>query len=183
MLNIIAGSLSTGAPPVSPNSYESIATVTVGGGGSSAIDFISIPATYTHLQIRLIAQKLTSSTNGLMRFNSDATGTNYYVHGIEAGGSTADGYATNDFPRAVANVPTTANVFAVSIVDVLDYANTNKYKTIRTLNGFEAGGSGIITYASGLWKNINAITDIRIYPTSGNFAQYSQFALYGIKGS
>jgi hypothetical protein len=41
-------------------SYESIATVTVGGGGSATIDFTSIPATYTHLQIRGIAR----STNG-----------------------------------------------------------------------------------------------------------------------
>ena len=183
MLNIIAGTLSVGVTP-STNSYESIATVTVGALGSSSIDFTSIPSTYKHLQIRLIAQKLISSTNGLMRFNSDTTGTNYYAHGIEADGSSLTGsaYATNDFPRAVANVPTTANIFAVSVVDILDYANTNKYKTVRTLNGYDANGSGYLTYGSGLWKNTNAITDIKIYPTSGNFAQYSSFALYGIKG-
>lgn len=182
MLNIISGTLSSGAPPFIAGTFESIATVSVGSGGSSAVDFTSIPATYTHLQIRLIAQKLTSSTNGLMRFNSDATSTNYYAHGIEADGSTVAAYATNDFPRAVANVPTTANIFAASVVDILDYANTNKYKTVRSLNGVDRNGSGELTFGSGLWKNTAAITDIRIYPTSGNFAQYSTFALYGIKG-
>ena len=38
------------------NSYESIATVTVGAGGTSTITFSSIPTGYTHLQIRGIAQ-------------------------------------------------------------------------------------------------------------------------------
>jgi hypothetical protein len=154
--------------------------VQVGSAGASTIDFTSIPSTYKHLQIRLIAQKLTSSTNGLMRFNGDTTGTNYYAHGIEGGASTADAFATNDFPRAVANVPTTANIFAASIVDILDYANTNKYKTVRSLNGVDRNGSGELTYGSGLWKNTNAITSLTIYPTSGNFAQFSSFALYGI---
>ena len=170
-------------PAVDNGAMFPLGMVQVGSGGASTIDFTSIPSTYKHLQIRLIAQKLTSSTNGLMRFNGDTTGTNYYFHGIEADGSTAAAYATNDFPRAVANVPTTANIFAVSIVDILDYANTSKYKTVRTLNGFEANNPGILTYGSGLWKNTNAITSLTIYPTSGNFAQFSSFALYGIKGA
>jgi hypothetical protein len=33
-------------------SYESIETVTVGSGGSATVTFSSIPATYTHLQIK-----------------------------------------------------------------------------------------------------------------------------------
>ena len=32
--------------------FESIATVTVGGGGAASIEFTSIPGTYQHLQIR-----------------------------------------------------------------------------------------------------------------------------------
>jgi hypothetical protein len=37
-------------------SYESIATVTVGGGGSASASFTSIPATYTHLQLSWIGK-------------------------------------------------------------------------------------------------------------------------------
>jgi hypothetical protein len=37
--------------------YESIATVTVGSGGAANVEFTSIPATYTHLQLRLLASR------------------------------------------------------------------------------------------------------------------------------
>ena len=49
------------------NSYESIATVTVGSGGSSSLTFSSIPATYTHLQIRYMAVALSGTTEILMK--------------------------------------------------------------------------------------------------------------------
>ena len=45
-----------GNPAVVLSSYDSIATVTVGSGGSSSIVFSSIPQTYKHLQIRGFVQ-------------------------------------------------------------------------------------------------------------------------------
>ena len=51
-MSLILGILaSSGVAAGAANSYESIATVTVGSGGSSTITFSSIPATFTHLQI------------------------------------------------------------------------------------------------------------------------------------
>ena len=77
----------------------------------------------------------------------------------------------------------TANSFGAYVVDVLDYANTNKYKTVRTLGGKDLNGSGQEGLYSNLWKNTNAITDITLKVVGGsNFVQYSHFALYGIKG-
>ena len=77
----------------------------------------------------------------------------------------------------------TANAFAVCVIDILDYANGNKYKTIRTIGGYDINGGGQEGLFSNLWKNTNAITDITIKVVGGsNFAQYSSFALYGIKG-
>jgi hypothetical protein len=46
MLNIVSGLFSEGAPPVSPTSYESIQTVTVGSGGAADITFTSIPSDF-----------------------------------------------------------------------------------------------------------------------------------------
>jgi hypothetical protein len=80
------------------------------------------------------------------------------------------------------NANFTANVFNGYVVDVLDYANTNKYKTVRALQGFDSNGDGRIYLGSNLWKNTNAVTSITLTAFSGNFVQYSHFALYGIKG-
>jgi hypothetical protein len=69
-----------------------------------------------------------------------------------------------------------------SITTILDYQNINKYKTVRTIDGFDANGSGGIELISGLWQSKNAITSITLIPnSSASFAQYTQFALYGIK--
>jgi hypothetical protein len=73
--------------------------------------------------------------------------------------------------------------FGGFIVDILDYTSTNKNKTIRCLCGFDANGSGNLGLVSGLWRNSgSAITSLELFPQSGVIAQYSSFALYGIKG-
>jgi hypothetical protein len=181
------------------SSFESISTVTVGSGGSGTITFSSIPATYTHLQVRGIVQTSRgtySVDNMITRFNSD-TASNYawhYISGgytttpiVEAGGG---GSATFMYNLHVStSVPGTT--FASVVMDILDYANTNKFKTVRTLNGFDVNGTagtgsygGTVTLMSGLWRSTSAITSITFAPEVGpNFAQYSQFALYGIKGA
>ena len=75
MLNNIVALLGNGAAAGGGTSYESIATVTVGAGGSSSISFTSIPSTYKHLQIRAITRDTgTSYINNLAGyFNTDST--------------------------------------------------------------------------------------------------------------
>ncbi len=120
-------------------SYDYIDKVDVGAGGVSSITFSSIPSTYKHLQIRgiLRTNDTGSWNNQQIRFNSD-TGSNYAFHTLSGDGSAASATAAttqtsfNDFMRAASN-SLTAGIFGVAIVDVLDYANTNKYKTLRAL--------------------------------------------------
>jgi hypothetical protein len=77
-----------------------------------------------------------------------------------------------------------ANMFSGIIIDILDYANTNKYRTIRALSGGDRNGSGFIELCSGLEQSTSAVTSITLEPTATfAFAQYSHFALYGIKGA
>ena len=75
----------------------------------------------------------------------------------------------------------TANCFGVAVIDILDYANTNKYKTYRSLTGGDANGSGQVLLRSSNWRSTSAVTSMTLYPGVGNFTQYSSFALYGIK--
>lgn len=164
------------------NSFESIATVTVGAGGSSSISFSSIPSTYKHLQIRFMGSITSGNQISFMRFNSDTTATNYYTHALEGDGSTAYAYAVNTFPRYT-SLPSATSVQGVSVIDILDYTNTSKNSTVRALGGVDRNGSGEVTFYSGLWKNTAAITQIDLVPNSGaTFRQYTHAALYGIKG-
>lgn len=181
ILGILASSIQNSI--ANATSYESISTVTVGSGGTSAVTFSSIPATYTHLQVRGIARS-TGSSSMKLRVNSD-TGSNYSYHQFYGNGSTvsSNGYASFT-TMYIANLPVAAdgaNLFDGFVIDILDYANTSKYKTFRSLNGFDANGSGYIALESDAWLNTSAITTLE-FTTSVGIAQYSSFALYGIKG-
>ena len=170
--------------------YDSIATTTVGAGGVASVTFSSIPSTYTHLQIRgIFRSNYAGLTDNLdMRFNGD-TGANYAQHILRGDGSSVSIFSdpnqstihtTLDGAGNTAN----ANVFAPNVMDILDYANTSKYKVMRNISGRENNGDGGISFSSGLWQNTAAITTILLYPRYGTlFQQYSQFALYGIKGN
>jgi hypothetical protein len=167
------------------NSYESIATVTVGSGGQTTASFTSIPQTYKHLQIRGMFRP-TASTWIVAYFNGDGLSTGKYSqHDLRGDGSTAAAEATINANAAyfILGLPAVANTFAVGITDILDYTNTNKYKTTRSLNGCDANGSGNIDLTSSGWRDTSAITQIDLKLNSnGTIPQYSQFALYGIKG-
>jgi len=175
------------------NSYESIATTTVGSGGTATITFSSIPATYTHLQLRIFASTDRATyalDNVFVTFNGDSAG-NYSIHDLQGDGASASASATANNTNVRSGIlPSSAapNVFGVSIFDVLDYKNTNKYKTVRSLSGFDLNGTvsglgGYVQLNSGNWRSTNAITTITLNRQSGsNFIQYSHFALYGIKG-
>ena len=176
------------------NSYSSIATSTIGAGGAASITFSSIPNTYTHLQIRYIGitNRATYGIDSMnIAFNS-VGGTSYTRHDIRADGSAVSAGSGTSQPNIDFNysaLGTTVSSYpGVGIIDILDYANTNKYKTLRYLGGVDLNGSiagypGAVIYASGLFQSTSAISSIVVTPTLGTFTQYTQFALYGIKGA
>ena len=176
ILGIIASAISGNLTPPIIQAYESIATVTL-GSANSTIEFTSIPGTFTHLQIRYMSP---SGSYGTLRFNNDTTTTNYYNHYLYGdGSSTGSGANANN---AYLPEPGSFSNPAVGVVDILDYKNTSKYKTIRSLEGYDSNGSGAIYFVSNLWKSTSAITSIKLIAQGANLGQYSSFALYGIKG-
>ena len=182
MLGILASQI-TGH--LSTNSFESIATVTVGSGGQSSISFTSIPSTYKHLQLRCFAAGAGSQRFGI-RFNGD-TGANYYSHFLYGTGSAAGAgaAASANTSNTIGASGGTDTVFGATVTDILDYTNTNKNKTIRSLTGYDGNGNGLAVLYSFLWSNTSTVTSLTLQASetySGNFAQYSSFALYGIKG-
>jgi len=190
MIGAITAGLFSGGVAASTTSYESIATVNVGVLGSSTISFTSIPSTYKHLQIRAIMRSSFADTDSFLKMNLNSdTGSNYPNHFLTGNGTatSAVGYSTTQYayaflsmyPAALAS----ASLFGNAIIDILDYTNTNKNKTIRSLGGYDVNGAGVARLNSSVWLSTSAVTQIDITDyRGGNFTQYSSFALYGIKG-
>jgi hypothetical protein len=186
----ITGHLVTG-------SYESIATYTVGAGGVASIEFTGIPSTFKHLQLRAFARSNYSGTGGgienyfQLGNGSVDTGANYTYHYLLGNGgssttSAAASTARNDGLLSWSS-RTSDTMFSPYVTDILDYANTSKYKTVRTIGGniTPSTGQGQVLLVSSLWQSTSAVTNFKIYPISSSykFDQYSSFALYGIKGA
>ena len=126
----------------------------------------------------------TNGSNIILRIGNGSldTGANYSWHQLSgdgssivatAGTSTTYGYVGYNYNTAYPNI---------AIIDIFDYANTNKYKTWKSLAGQDANGAGYMQFWSGSWRSTSAIDCFRIDPGAGNFNEYSSFALYGIKG-
>lgn len=176
--SMLAGN--TAAPAVT-GSMDSLQVITVGAAGASSVSFTNIPNTYAHLQIRGFCG--TSSNAPVnMYYNSDTTAANYAYHRLVGDGSTASAAAATSLPR-ILDLSGNSTFFYASVIDILDYRNTNKNKTARALQGYDTNAgspTGQITLASELWLSTNAVNSILLSPTSGTFVEYSQFALYGI---
>lgn len=176
---------------LSSGSFESIATVTSTSGTELSLVLNSIPSTYKHLQLRF---SLTMASGGTslprLRINNDSTDTRYYEHGVYANGTNiyvgwlAPG--NQEFNRLLTDESNGSSTTypTIGILDILDYANTNKYKTFRSLVGIDMNGSGGIDLRSGTYASTNAITRLDFLTNSGYaFKVGSTFDLYGIKGA
>ena len=172
---------------VAGGDFESIATVTVGSGGASSIQFTSIPSTFAHLQIRIVSRdtRATTYNNVQLQLNSD-TGSNYAAHALYGDGSSAQvqaltGQTSASGGGASASNNATANIFGAGVVDILDYASSTKNTVVRSLVGVDLNGNGAAVIRSALWLSTSTVSSVTLFPqTSGAFAQHSTAALYGV---
>jgi hypothetical protein len=190
ILGVIASSTRQGQGPVDDGAMFPIFATTVTSTAAS-ITFSNIPSTYTHLQLRTFSKTTNANANdaGGMNtiFNADATSSYsfHYLLGSGAGTSqltSANSSSSSSFVMGFTNSNNySASNFSGSLIDILDYKNTNKYKTVKAIGGNDGNGAGFIWVCSGLWQKTNALNSITITPWSGSFMQYSSFALYGLK--
>ena len=168
------------------SNYYSIATITISGSSTTYATFNSIPSTYTHLQLRYTARSLRAAYTDSLFVEVNGDTTNYYSHGMFGNGTTAGSYSDNGNPNVIgiiASSSSLSNIFGSGVADFLDYTNTNKYKTIRSLSASDTNNNGGgANFRSSTWPNTAAINSLSIFTNSGsNLASGSTFALYGIK--
>lgn len=165
-------------------SMEAIASITLSASQKS-IEFNNIPQTYTHLQIRAALAYDTAPDDSSMQMGAGTidNGANYAWHQIYAYNSSKysnNGYSTSYFDFGYGY---NATYGSSVVMDILDYTNTNKYKTVRVIHGTDNNGTGLVGLRGGHWRNGNGayVDTIRIYGQNYNFSSNSTFSLYGIK--
>lgn len=157
--------------------YDALATVTL-SSTASTVTFSGIPTGYKHLQIRY-SLTAAAPADTTIRFNGD-TGSNYSSHLLRGSGTAAQAFSYTSQSAAYVQFNIGYNT-SVAVIDVLDYGNSNKNKTIRSLAGFDNNGNGNIDLWSGAWYNTNAITSLVLTAVTTTFSVNSTFALYGVK--
>lgn len=173
----------------SNTSFESIATTTL--SSDTTITFNSISSAYTHLQLRIIGKTTRPTYQNdfvSLRFNSDS-GNNYVSHEFHGDGSATEANSTLSFNKiyngaSIGSTAMNSSTFGGAVIDILDYANSNKFKVTRGLGGWDNNGAGWAGLCSGLWMSTSAITSITLLGGEGaNLANGTTVALYGIKSA
>jgi hypothetical protein len=163
--------------------YDALATVTVPSGGAASIEFAGIPTGYKHLQIRMTALYTGSVGSGFIAFNGDNASGNYSYHSLHGDGVSSPGAIAlttqneGKYTGAAGTSPAQPNAM---VMDILDYKDTNKYKTARGLYCWDNNGSGYVEFNSNNWRSLSAINSIVLTPAN-TFAEYTSIALYGVK--
>jgi hypothetical protein len=126
----------------------------------------------------------------MAKYSTGATGEGAYTFAINGtnlprshymGGDGSTAFASSLTAGYQGSIPLAGNSgWAASIHDILDYSSTAKNKTVRTLNGWDNNGTGVVLFYSGMTTSTDAISSITL-TGAYNFAQYSSFALYGVK--
>lgn len=166
--------------------YSKIASVTVGSGGVSSIDFLAIPQNYTDLKVVFsVRNDRAGSTADTARiqFNFD-TGNNYnyrYAYGNGSAAASSSG-SPAAFIECFRNngASSTANTFSNNEIYIPNYTGSN-YKSVSVDSVQEDNATTAnAALVAGIWSNSSSINSIKLY-TLYTTMQYSTATLYGIK--
>ena len=166
--------------------YEKIATVTVGSGGASTIEFTSIPSIYTDIVLKVSTRDSFSSNyaNMIIKINGVTTSqSNRALLGIGSGTPTS--FSDTPLYAQIDNAAnSTASTFSNAEIYIPNYASSSAYKSVSidgvTENNATAAAA---TLVAGLYASNTAVSSITLAPNSGTFNQHSSATLYGIKNS
>jgi hypothetical protein len=167
------------------NTFELIASSTVGASPVTTITFSSIPSTYTDLCLKLSVRSNSASFREVW-INPNGSSANGTSRILQGSGSAAVSYTATRFQAFGATNPTgsTASTFSSIDVYIPNYAgSTNKSLSADGVEENNATNAYAELSAS-LWSNTAAITSLDIVLSSGDsFVQYSTAYLYGVKNA
>ena len=154
---------------------------------TSSVTISSIPATYQHLQLRITFRGTyqTTGTGQYIQFNGD-TGSNYVTNVMYGGDTSVSGWRNNSnshFELMTGGASMPSAQYPSTVMDIYDYANTNKYTTMDWETNKVPKSSRYMFCNGGLWVNQAALTSINWTTYSGNVGRGSSMSLYGWNSS
>jgi hypothetical protein len=166
------------------NTFELIASSTVGSGGAANIDFTSIASTWTDLCLVASVRGTSAYTFQNMLLKINGATTNGSTRWLKGDGSSATSASdTPIYSESMNYANSTSNTFSSFQFYFPNYLSS-AYKSVSidvvTENNATAANMQL---QAGLWSNTSAITSLGIYPNIGNFVQYSTAYLYGVKNA
>jgi len=169
-----------------PNTFELIASSTVGSGGAASIDFTSIPSTFTDLAVYIAVRGSASAGRGYVNASINGVTTNRtwrWLVGYDSNlVSSASG--TNDTFGSIPCATATASTFSNVMGYFPNYASSNnKSFSVDSTAENNSASTWMNFLLAGLWSNSSAISSLSFYPDSGTFVQYSTAYLYGVKNA
>jgi len=165
------------------NTFELIASTTVGSGGQTDITFNTIPSTFTDLVIKTSLREGADFWLCYLTFNGSSS--NLSARNLTGAGSGTPSSTspTALYVAATSSVSGTSNTFSNAEIYIPNYAGaTNKSVSIDGVSESNQT-TAYATLVAGLWSNTSAITSIKLAPSSGNIPQYSTAYLYGVKNA
>jgi hypothetical protein len=168
------------------NTYTLITAFTVGAGGSSTIDFTSIPSTYTDLCIQLSARSNNSNFFDYMYTSFNGAGYNSPVRWIQGSGTAnpTTGTENTGYSGIICGNTAPSGAFSNNEIYIANYANTSKYKSFQVNGTMERNvDTSYMHLVSGIWQNAAAINRITLKPDTNSFVQYTNAYLYGISNT
>ena len=165
-----------------PN-YSIISSQTI-NTATSTITFSSIPNTFTDLRLVIQAASSSSPDNCFVRFNGD-TQNNYSRGWFFCNNASTSGGGQNNLISGIYNGDVLGTFTSTLIYDILNYKNTNTFKTGIIRCGNATSSSSAVDYNVFTWrKTPEAINTITITTAnSANFLAGSTFHLYGISAA
>jgi hypothetical protein len=168
------------------NTFQLIASATVGSTAVATIDFTSIPSTYTDLCLKLSARLDDPGTYFYIYIGFNGTTYNTATKYIQGAGSGTPNSGTDStgYVGIVDSAGATANTFSNNEIYIPNYAGSTN-KSISVDGTMETNATASYMHlVSGLWSNTAAINQVTLKTAGANkFLQYTTAYLYGIKNS
>jgi hypothetical protein len=162
------------------NSMIPLGTTTLTNNTNFSVVFDSIPSGYRHLVLRGSMLRTTTTSGIRFKFNSNAENI-YDLAILGSNGSNTltvlETYTSGQPSYWVQPGPTVPSSFELV---VLDYAQTDKNKTVLASFNRQSGSGTATLRGIHTWRKLDAITKIELYSSGQAYDVGTTVSLYGI---